>query len=372
MNAGAIRNCVPQRVLTSFSPLFNETTISFLNLHAIMSSPFRASDRSPSSQRSTPSRTLSNGLKRANGYHRSSRNLETTSPSQQLLEDFSRKLIVDDRAFRSSLNEQTAAQAKLHVDAIDRALAKHQQVRESAERTRERIELEAERVQREKDENERKAVEKARRDLEEQRLAEERRRLDEENARAAERQKQEALKREQEEAKRNAEAQRQQAEEERARKEREDKEAAESKAKEETDARQRAQEAEAQKQKAQQQTSTATPQSNGLGTSQPISTPQTASQTVASDLPKGLVSTMDEREHLHRRYLDLHKRLKTMRKQVLAQAQQIPGFKNKLSDWRRSIQKCCGQLSKAATAEAKESNKRAVSDGARRFQSVPC
>ena len=59
-----------------------------------------------------------------------------------------------------------------------------------------------------------------------------------------------------------------------------------------------------------------------------------------------IMSSMKDREAVHAKYLDLHKRLKQMRSHVLTEAKKIPGLKNQLGDWRRAIQKCCGQLTK--------------------------
>lgn len=274
-------------------------------------------------------------------------------------------LVKEERNLRSSLDGQSAAQHKLHVEALDRALAKHERVRESAERTRVRIELELELERRRVEEAEERAKEKARRDLEEQALEKERRRLEAEKAEAEARRKQEALKREQEEAKRKAETERQRREEEeKAAKAKQDKDEADRKAREAEEARQKAQQAEAEKQKAAQEAAAAKPQSNGISGAQgalrtPTATPATASNHLTVEVPKGLVSTAEEREQTHRQYMDLHRRLKIMRQQVLDEAKRL-GVKNQLSDSRRTIQKCCGQLSKLSTPEAKETNKRVV------------
>ncbi|KAK5167975.1 uncharacterized protein LTR77_006542 [Saxophila tyrrhenica] len=328
-----------------------------------MSSPFRAFDRSPSSQRSTPSRNLFNGVKRVNGYHRSPRNAINDSPSRQILEEFSLMLLNDDRNFRSSLDEQAAAQSRLHIEALDRALAKHESVRESAERARERVELELERERRRLEAEERRAIEEARRKLEEQRLAEERKRLEEQQAREEAQRKEEALKRQQDEAKRKAEAERQQQEEAKAQKERQDKEEADRKARQDAEAKQRAQQAENERQTAASQAPAAAPQTNGTGLSRPspLSGPAASAPAQASaNLPQGLVSSNDEREAAHNAYLDLHKRLKQMREHVSNEVKKVPGLKDKLSDWRRSIKKCLGQLSKGTSQEAKDTNKRAT------------
>lgn len=335
-----------------------------------MSSPFRRSDHSPSSQRSTPSRPYTNGVRRANGYHRSYHDTTpVSSPSRQLLEEFSRMLINDERAFRQSLDEQSAAQQKLHLEALDRALAKHEEVRESAERTRERVELELEKERRRQIEEEHRAVEKARRDLEEQRIAQERRRLEELKAQEEEKKKAEELKREQDAVRERQEKAKQEQDETKRRAELRQKEEELKKAQQPKPLPNGTTPASvpAASSPAPAPPSTAVPQ-----TSQPAPVakptppaPQPAAASAQavqpdSNLPDGLVSSMQEREAIHRQYLDLHKRLKQMREQVTEQAKQVPGLKNQLSDWRRAIKKCCGQLSKGDTAEVKAGNKRSM------------
>ena len=277
-------------------------------------------------------------------------------------------LVNDDRAFKQSLDEQTATQQRLHLRALDRALARHEEVRQSAELARERVELEIEKERRRREEEERKAVEKARRDLEEQKLAEERRKLEDARVRDEERKKQDALKREQEEAKQKAEAQKQQDEQERARKVVQQKEEADRKARQDAEAKAREQQAQKEKQKA-AQFPPASPglKSNGVASSTgptsalsqpPASRSQTSQGPV--EIPKGLISSPQELAASHAHYLDLHKRLKQMREQVAEECKKI-GKKEQLSDWRRAIKKCVGQIIKATTDEAKASNRRAVS-----------
>ena len=273
-------------------------------------------------------------------------------------------LINDDRNFKRSLDEQTAVQQKLHIDALDRALAKHCEVRDSAERTRERIELEILKEKHRKAEEERPAIERARRELEEQ---ERRKKLEEQRAREEERKRQEAIKKEEEETKRKVEAQKQRESEEKARKDQQAKEDADRQARQAAEAKQKQQQAEQERQKTAQQAPQPFPQLNGSSTAAPaVSTsiqPAASSQpsSAPANIPPGLVSSPSERETVHNKYLDLHKRLKGMRQHVLAEAKKVPGLKDQVSDWRRKIQKCCGQLGKGSGADIKETNKRAVS-----------
>lgn len=287
-------------------------------------------------------------------------------------------LVNDDRAFKRSLDEQTTAQQKLHLEALDRALAKHDEVRTSAERARERVELELERERRRREEEEVKAIEKARRELEEQKLAEQRRQLEEAKVREEERKRREALNREQEEVRRNTEAQKQREADETRRRSEARKEQEAEQLRKSTEESARIEEArrsselrdrEQQRmpngsQTSMQQTVAATVQPNGISPiSRPfVRSPATSTQALQmpTNLPRGLVSSSEEREALHNRYLDLHKRLKQMREQVSNEVKKVSGLKNQLSDWRRAIQKCVGQLGKGSSDDIKASNKRAV------------
>jgi nucleoporin GLE1 len=214
------------------------------------------------------------------------------------------------------------------------------------------------------EEEERKAVEKARRELEEQ---ERRKKLDEQRAQEEERKRQEAIKREEEETRRKAEAQRQRESEETARKDQQAKEDADKKARQDAEAKQKQQQAEQERQKAAQQPPQPFPQLNGTLTSVPAVSSSTQpavssqSSSAPANIPPGLVSSPNERQTVHNKYLDLHKRLKPMRQHVIAEAKKVPGLKDQVSDWRRKIQKCCGQLGKGSGDDIKATNKRAVS-----------
>lgn len=340
-----------------------------------MTSPFQKSERSSSSRQSTPLRNHPNGDQRVNGYQRSHRDSFDDSPSRQLLEDFGRMLVNDERAFKRSLDEQTAVQQRKHMVALDDALAKHKAVRERAERTRERVELELERERRRREEDEKKAVEQARRDVEEQKLQEQRRQLEDAKVREEERKKQQALSQEQEELKQSVEAQKQrEAEHSRrqseVRKQQEAEQvrrAAQEEAQRAESTRQQAENSQRQQQSAAQQIP-ASAQQNGVS-SIPRSAAPTASTPAASsqaqmglsNAPNGIVTSTEDREAVHRQYLELHQRLKQMRAQVSEEVKKVQGLKDQLSDWRRAIKKCVGQLMKGSTDEIKRKNRRSVS-----------
>lgn len=347
-----------------------------------MASPLRSSDRSSSGRRSTPIRNLPNGDQRVNGYHRPHRESFSDSPTCQLLEEFGRMLINDDRAFKRSLDERTASQQRLHIEALDRALAKHEEVRESAERARERVELEIERERRRREEDEKKAIEKARRDLEEQKLEERRRQIEDAKVREEERRKQEALKKEQEELRLNVEAQkrrevednrrqsevrRQQEAEQLRRSTQESAERAEAarRASENKEGQQRAMQNGGQA--AAQQPSASAVQPDGVSSSTrqappAAQMPAAATQLLdgAHDLSRGLISRTEERDAIHKRYLDLHQRLKQMRQRVSDEVKKVSGLKDQLSEWRRAIKKCVGQFQKGGSDATKKHNRQVV------------
>lgn len=288
-------------------------------------------------------------------------------------------LLNDERAFRQSLDEQSAKQQRLQVEALDRALAKHDAIRTSAERARERIELELQQERIRRDADEKRALEEARRKLEEQKLAEQRRQLEEQQAREEDRKRQDTLKRDQEEARKRSEAQRQQEEEEKAKKTRDEKEEADRKARQQAEEKERQQKAEEERKKAAQQPAPpATPPSIGFQSvpqsqsqSQPPSTSAPPSTTqLPANLPTGIVSSTEERDATHRKYLDLHKRLKQMRHGVSEEAKKYAGLKNQLSDWRRDINTRVGQISRAGTQGAKDTNRQAVSVQKRVYHSL--
>ena len=59
---------------------------------------------------------------------------------------------------------------------------------------------------------------------------------------------------------------------------------------------------------------------------------------------------IEQREATHRRYLDLHRWLKEMRKDVIGRAKKNPQYKKVIGDWRREITKRVGQLTREKNA----------------------
>ncbi|KAK5110346.1 hypothetical protein LTR62_006054 [Meristemomyces frigidus] len=316
-----------------------------------MSSPFRASDQARSTPRSSPSRQDRAGVRsspRLNGLHGSEtqHSQQFDSPSRQLWEEFGRIVLDEDRNFKRSLDEQTHEQEKRHRQALDESLARHEAVRQSAERARERVELEILRARKHREENERQAAEELRRKLDEEEAERERKRVAAAKQQEGDRKERERLLRQQEELERRNEAQKQRQRQERdedARRAAQDKIEEDRKSKEKAEARQGQQQAQSQRTTSfSQQPSQATPQTNGEGTQIPAregtKTTQPPPNAAATASP-GLVSTTEQRQAQHQKYIDLWKRLKEFRKTTEEQCDKA-GFRiagEKLGDLKRTM-----------------------------------
>ncbi|KAK3110696.1 hypothetical protein LTR53_014747 [Teratosphaeriaceae sp. CCFEE 6253] len=325
-----------------------------------MSSPFRISPDS-SSPRSSPSRSrlAESRNSRLHNSRRSDREssaaVARNSPSRQLYEDFTRIVLDDDRSFARSLDAAVAEQEALHRQALDRALAQHEAVRESAERAREKVELQMWRAQKEQEERERQEVEAEQRML----MAEdaERERVRVAMARRTEEQRRQAegVKREQDEARRKMEAQRQREEqerEERGRKAVREREEADRKAREEAAAREREQQLQAQKAAQPPVQQPAPPQINGTtAAALPAQTPAAPQQQSTATTPPGLVSTPAQRKAVHDRYIGLWRHLKVFRRTTEQQCKDA-GFKG-LGELKRSINTQVGMVNKTDKAANK-------------------
>ncbi|KAI7338067.1 hypothetical protein KC315_g1961 [Hortaea werneckii] len=295
-----------------------------------------------------------------NGYHRSYRESTADSPSRQLWDDFNRMMLDGNKAFTQELDTKSSEQEKLHRQALEEALQRHEKVRQSAERAREQLQIEIELENRRREEEEKRRLEEARRKLAEEETAKQRRELEEAKRREEERKQQEALKREKEEQSRRAEAQKQREEQEKTeRKAAQEKEEADRKAREEAAAKAKQQEAQQSKpppQQAVQPAQPAQPAPSQINQSAGSSAPATQ-QITSKEAAQGLVSTNEQREAVHQKYLALHKHLKKVRAYVEDECKKR-GIKNQLSDMRREVNKIMGQINKhdkrANLAKSKE------------------
>ncbi|KAI7628822.1 hypothetical protein KC343_g5589 [Hortaea werneckii] len=327
-----------------------------------MSSPLRSPDPSRSTTRSDTSRHSRYGSRNGttNGFHRSYRESTAESPSRQLWDDFNRMMLDGNKAFTHELDTKSSEQEKLHRQALQEALQRHEKVRQSAERAREQLQIEIELENRRREEEEKRRLEEARRKLAEEETAKQRRELEEAKRREEERKQQEALKREKEEQSRRAEAQKQREEQEKTeRKAAQEKEEADRKAREEAAAKAKQQEAQQAKapprptvQPAQPAQSAPTQAQPPAGSSAPATQPSTSNEAA-----QGLISTNEQREAVHQKYLALHKHLKKVRAYVEDECKKR-GIKNQLSDMRREVNKIMGQINKhdkrANLAKSKE------------------
>lgn len=271
-----------------------------------------------------------------------------------MLEDYGRIFTSEQRKLKRSLDDATSEQQAKHIRALDYGLKEHQRVRESAERELELIRLENEREARRKAELQTQRIEEARRKLEQQKEDEQRRRVEEQKARQEEERRREELRKQEEEnAQKRAAAQQQRDQEEAVKRQQQQQEKQDSdrKAREEAEAKQREQQAQKEREIAAQQPAAApAEQPNGVASS--------SASAVPGGYPPGFVSTPSDIETKHRQYLELHQRLKAMRKHVEKEVGAIgKAQKDQLSEWRRSITKAIGMLRKHDDAATKSHNR---------------
>ena len=253
------------------------------------------------------------------------------SPSRQLLQELSQLHIDDQRRFNERLNEACREQDAAHNRALAAAEAKHEEVRERA--------LAELQIQREiEHQNQLKEAERIRHETAQRKLALERERT--EAAKAAEAAEKAA---EEERRKRHAAA-------EKARLEKE--------TREKEVARVAAEKAEAEKKAAEVQTKAkedaeraAKAKAQAAISSRPpirAPAPATAPATAAPIAQSAPQSVTDNREAEHRRYLEIHQRLKFLRKSMVDEGKRNPTLKKQMGEARREIRKRVGQLTGAS------------------------
>jgi nucleoporin GLE1 len=281
-------------------------------------------------------------------------------PARRLLCELGRLHRTDRYEFYASLDREADDREETHAAELAAAAAEHEQVRKNAESTRSWMEmkLNAERLERERWETEereeakRKYQEALEREREERQRKEERLIvLEAEKARHAEfaARKQALAEREgrkSEEAKRLVDKQR----------------ADDAKtASEKKDAGRQTAEAENKAKEATITVANASPESNPL-----------SAVIERSKLNLESPSLDPRKEAEHRKYLQVHQRLKQLRKYLLEEAKQNRALKNRMGDSRRNIKKCVGQYLigvedikssevLGGEKEVNDSNKRAVS-----------
>ncbi|GAB7350842.1 hypothetical protein MBLNU459_g1373t2 [Dothideomycetes sp. NU459] len=316
-----------------------------------MSSPWRKGDAASPDRR----------VKRDDAKYR---RLSQQSPYRQeaqtssMWEDFGRLYVQEDRVFREHLDEKDAEQERRHKEALALAAAQHERVRQNAERARERVELEIERERKRREDDEMRALETERR-ARTDREAAERRRQKEELERQEQEQRTRAAEEQEIHAARTRLEEQQRRDREETEKRRRERDEAEAKRKAAEDTAK----VQAQPQHPQPASATAPPAStNGASQSRlpvpgpashahpaasletaPASALTSASQKAPVN-PVSESSQRQERETTHQRYLELHKRLKDMRRYVITESKKNPALKSQLGDWRRKITQTIGQL----------------------------
>lgn len=271
-------------------------------------------------------------------------------------------LINSDRDFNERLDLAAAERAKLHQEELARAAAEHERVRQSAERARQWHILEEEKRKQQQEEEENRALERARKEKLELEIASQKRRLEEqrreeiERRQAAERARQLA----ENEARLKAEKLKQEAEEKRRAEQAEsDRKAHEASAAAEKARAQRAEQVQQAQQRALQQIPQQIHQQPLQQLPKPPAEPATSlipTSGLSSTTPahataaSPLISSIAEREVLHKKYLDVHKRLKEFRKNMINWSKQNPELKSQLGDARRSLRTRVGQITGARAA----------------------
>ena len=250
------------------------------------------------------------------------------SPSRQLLWELGRLQRIDQEAFNSRLERETQERAAMYRHAIAASVAEHDRIRRNAEIEREQLELQIEKERRRRESEDRKALDRQREEKAQREIADGKKEI--ERAKAANEREKEVA-----EVKAQAEA-----EEAKQRRLRQDAEIA----KKQLDQQERARmsmEAERNAKGAALAAEVArNVQQEKPATIAPSQTSAPAHQSQQSNI----------REVEHQRYLDIHKRLKELRKFLLNNSIQNPTLKKSMGSMRRTIRKCVGQLTEGKGA----------------------
>lgn len=245
------------------------------------------------------------------------------SPSRQLLYELSRLGVTSQEDLYARLDQDNLEREILHKEALTLAAAEHDRVRESAVAVQKQLQLQIEAERKRRDEEEHRTLERLRQEKADREIAEKRRAIDQAKNEEANR------KRLAEVREAAAAAQQRKArEEEEAETARRLKEAevAESKKRQEDEAKRKVAEAESSAREA------------AVAAQKPVVAPQpTPGSTLQANLDPGKVAE-------HQRYVEIHRKLKELRKGMLDQAKQNRALKDTMGDIRRGIRQSVGQL----------------------------
>jgi len=245
------------------------------------------------------------------------------SPSRQLLYELSRLGVTSQENLYARLDQDNLEREILHKEALTLAAAEHDRVRESAVAVQKQLQLQIEAERKRRDEEEHRTLERLRQEKADREIAEKRRAIDQAKIEESDR------KRLTEVREAAAAAQQRKAREEEdvetARRSREV-EGAESKKRQEDEAKRKVAEAESRAREA------------AIAAQEPVVAPQpTTGPSLQANLDPGKVAE-------HQRYVEIHRKLKELRKAMLDQAKQNRALKDTMGDIRRGIRQSVGQL----------------------------
>ena len=254
--------------------------------------------------------------------------LATDSPSRQLLYELSRLGVTSQENFYARLDHDNHAQELLHKEALSLAAAEHDRVRETAVAVQQQLQLQIRAERKTRDEEERRRLEKLRQERAEEEIAEKKRAIEQAKTdEANERRLAEA--REAAAAAEQRKAQREQENAEVARRSRE------------------AQDAESKRRQAEEDAKRKTAEAESKATEAVIADDKTRAASLATQPRTGPSSqiTLDaERIAEHQRYVEIHRKLKDLRKSMMDEAKKNKALKDTMGDIRRGIRQSVGQL----------------------------
>ncbi|KAK4507895.1 hypothetical protein PRZ48_001630 [Zasmidium cellare] len=264
------------------------------------------------------------------------------------------RLHVDtEKAYQKLLDERACEQKQRHLEGLDRALEKHEQVQKSARLCVERIQLEQQQIRLRQEQEERRKLEEEKRKVEEARrkIAEEEQ-ARQEAERKREEERQAALKRQQEEeaARKAAEQKKKEADE--ARQKAESEKAAAEKAAKDKAAAEQAQQA--QQSHAQQPQQPQQPQPPQPPQQSSTALVPAANGTQTELTRTSLSSNVDERQKVHDEYLAIHQRLKELRKSVREVMKTNQQFRKSVEAAEGQVKKNIGQINRVNKKGNKE------------------
>lgn len=254
--------------------------------------------------------------------------LATDSPSRQLLYELSRLGVTSQETFYARLDHDNHAQELLHKEALSLAAAEHDRVRETAVAVQQQLQLQIEAEGKRRDEEERKRLEKLRQERAEEEIAEKRRAIEQAKI-------DEAHQRRLAEAREAAAA----AEQRKAQREQENTEAA--------NRSREAQDAESKRRQAEEEAKRKTVVAESKAREAPIADEKAraASSTTQPRTRPSLQTGLDaERIAEHQRYVEIHRKLKDLRKSMMDEAKKNKALKDTMGDIRRGIRQSVGQL----------------------------